>query len=169
MLPEAALLFDQETWLQNAAAALSPLCREVLNAYPLLEENGDSRLFYRTDSRPTQLTGYLLYQALGSALDYFPYTKDSFSNTPLRYDCTGSLYARWSYDKVRADVVTALLPLEDSRSYTITHTAADGTVTARSVQVAEPGRFGMGGGRGQPGDPGNGQGQPGAPAGEKGR
>lgn len=62
LLPEAALLFDQETWLQNAAAALSPLCREVLNAYPLLEENGDSRLFYRTDSRPTQLTGYLLYQ-----------------------------------------------------------------------------------------------------------
>ena len=46
LLPEAALLFDQETWLQNAAAALSPLCREVLNAYPLLEENGDSRLFY---------------------------------------------------------------------------------------------------------------------------
>ena len=129
LLPEAALLFDQETWLQNAAAALSPLCREVLNAYPLLEENGDSRLFYRTDSRPTQLTGYLLYQALGQALDYFPYAKDSFSNTPLRYDCTGDLYARWSYDKVRADVVTALLPLEDSRSYTITHTAADGTVT----------------------------------------
>ena len=94
-----------------------------------MEENGDSRLFYRTVSRPTQLTGYLLYQALGQALDYFPYAKDSFSNTPLRYDCTGDLYARWSYDKVRADVVTALLPLEDSRSYTITHTAADGTVT----------------------------------------
>ena len=73
----------------------------MLNAYPLLEENGDSRLFYRTDSRPTQLTGYLLYQALGQALDYFPYAKDSFSNTPLRYDCTGDLYARWSYDKVR--------------------------------------------------------------------
>ena len=143
LLPEAALLFDQETWLQNAAAALSPLCREVLNAYPLLEENGDSRLFYRTDSRPTQLTGYLLYQALGQALDYFPYAKDSFSNTPLRYDCTGDLYARWSYDKVRADVVTALLPLEDSRSYTITHTAADGTVTRWNTLYPLEGTAGM--------------------------
>lgn len=37
-------------------------------------------------------------------------------------------------------------------------TAADGTVTARSVQVAPQGRFGMMGG------PGDGQGQPGAPA-----
>ncbi len=98
-------------WLRKCRrGALSPV-PEMLNAYPLLEENGDSGLFYRTDSRPTQLTGYLLYQALGQALDYFPYAKDSFSNTPLRYDCTGNLYARWSYDKVRADVVTALLPL----------------------------------------------------------
>lgn len=129
LLPEAALLFDQENWLQNTAAALSPLCSGVLNAYPLLEEHSGSRLFYRTDSRPTQLTGYLLYQALGQALDYFPYAKDSFSNAPLRYDCTGDLYARWSYDRVRPDVVTALLPLKDSRGYTVTRTAADGTVT----------------------------------------
>jgi hypothetical protein len=44
-------------------------------------------------------------------------------------------------------------------------TAADGTVTARSVQVAPQGRFGFGGGPGGPGDqaqPGN-QGQPPAP------
>lgn len=45
-------------------------------------------------------------------------------------------------------------------------TAADGTVTARSVQVAPQGRFGMmGGPGGQPGAPADrGQGQPGAPA-----
>lgn len=42
-------------------------------------------------------------------------------------------------------------------------TAADGTVTARSVQVAQAGRFGMGGGEGRPGAPGDGQGQPAEP------
>lgn len=143
LLPEAALLFDQESWLQNAAAALSPLCREVLNGYPLLEEHSGSRLFYRTDDRPTQLTGYLLYQALGPALDYFPYAKESFSNTPLRYDCTGDLYARWSYDKVRPDVVTALLPLEDNRSYQVRRTAADGTVTLYDTLYPMAGTTGM--------------------------
>ena len=129
LLPEAALLFDQESWLQNAASRLSALCPQVINGYPLLVEHSGSRLFYRTDTRPTQLTGYLLHQALGSALDYYPYAKENFTNTPLRYDCTGDLYARWSYDKVRPDVVTALLPLEDSRGYHVMRTAADGTVT----------------------------------------
>ena len=98
LLPEAALLFDQESWLGNAVSALSPLCSEVQNGYPLLQEHSGSRLFYRTDSRPTQLTGYLLYRALAPALDYYPYAKDHFTNTPLLYDCTGDLYARWSYD-----------------------------------------------------------------------
>lgn len=143
LLPEAALLFDQESWLQNAASRLSALCPQVINGYPLLVEHSGSRLFYRTDTRPTQLTGYLLYQALGSALDYYPYAKDHFTNTPLRYDCTGDLYARWSYDKVRPDVVTALLPLSDPRSYTVTHTAADGAVRSFSTLYPLEGTTGM--------------------------
>lgn len=143
LLPEAALLFDQESWLGNAVSALSPLCSEALNGYPLLQEHSGSRLFYRTDSRPTQLTGYLLYRALAPALDYYPYAKDHFTNTPLRYDCTGDLYARWSYDKVRPDVVTALLPLSDPRSYTVTHTAADGAVRSFSTLYPLEGTTGM--------------------------
>ena len=143
LLPEAALLFDQESWLGNAVSALSPLCSEVQNGYPLLQEHSGSRLFYRTDSRPTQLTGYLLYRALAPALDYYPYAKDHFTNTPLRYDCTGDLYARWSYDKVRPDVVTALLPLSDPRSYTVTHTAADGAVRSFSTLYPLEGTTGM--------------------------
>ena len=132
LLPEAALLFDQEGWLQEAAAQLSADCGSVINGYPLLSEHESSRLFYRTDPRPTQLTGYLLYQALGETLDYIPYARERFSNTPLLYDCYGSLYTRWSYDKVRADVVTALLPLQDSRSYRMLHTAPEGATAAYS-------------------------------------
>lgn len=143
LLPEAALLFDQESWLQNAASRLSALCPQVINGYPLLAEHSGSRLFYRTDTRPTQLTGYLLYRALGAVLDYYPYEKDSFTNTPLRYDCTGDLYARWSYDKVRPDVVTALLPLEDSRSYRLMRTSAGGSVTLTDTLYPMEGTTGI--------------------------
>lgn len=125
LLPEAAVLFDQQSWLQQTNQLLAEHSTTV-DAYPLLEESREDRLFYRTDPRMTQLAGYRLYGLLEGPLSYMALPFSAFSTVPIAYDCTGSLYPRWSNSGVRADTVTAYQPLEDDRSYCVVHTAPDG-------------------------------------------
>lgn len=55
---------------------------------------------------------------------------------------------------IEKNASVTLADLEPGETLVVSgNTAADGTVTARSVQVAQPGRFGMGGGPGMGGDP----------------
>lgn len=144
LLPDAAVLFDQQSWLHRTNELLSDFCITA-DTYSMLEENCRDRLFYRTDPRMTQLAGYRLYELLAEPLGYRALTFSEFSTVPVAYDCYGSLYPRWSNSGVRADTVTAYLPLEESRSYRVVHTAADGvTATYYSLYPAEAAARGTG-------------------------
>lgn len=144
LLPAAAVLFDQQSWLYRTNSLLSNCCTTI-DAYGMLEEHCKDRLFYRTDPRMTQLAGYRLYALLAGSLGYEALPFSEFSTTPLAYGCYGSLYPRWSNSGVHADTVTAYLPLDESRSYRVVHTGADGiAATYYSLYPAEAAARGTG-------------------------
>lgn len=135
-LPSAAILFDQQSWLDDAALTLSGSILTV-NTYDTLLERGDSHLFYRTDGRPSQFAGYLLYQLLSDSMVYYPLPLSAFSITPIAYDCHGELSARWNGADVRPDVVSVYQAMYEPREYTVTHTAPAGITAAYDTLYPE--------------------------------
>ena len=125
LLPSNAILFDQKGWLEKIDQELSQFCYPI-DAYSPLFASREESLFYRTDSRPTQLAGYKLYAALGDRLGFIPLPFSAFSIEPLAYGCYGNLYSRWNNGGVRADTVTAYLPVSQDFSYRVTHQSPDG-------------------------------------------
>ncbi len=125
LLPKNAILFDQAGFLEQSYHDLHRSFYTV-DAYDILSACADENLFYRTESLPSQLAGYKLYAALGERLSYTPLPLSDFAITPLRYDCYGTLYARWGNGGVRGDAITAYLPAKRSPSYRVLHSDPGG-------------------------------------------
>lgn len=137
LLPENAILFDQKGWLESFHELLGQGVYSV-DAYTPLYDARKENLFYRTDSRPTQLAGYKLYLALADRLGYDPLPLTSFSIEPLAYDCYGDLYSRWGNGGIRGDTVTAYLPLSAAAPCLVQHRAAEGiTATYYTLYPAQ--------------------------------
>lgn len=68
-----------------------------------LKENSSDYLYYRTDHHQTALGSYFTYVALGEALGYDPYSRDSFSEEKVASDFYGTMWSNSGFADTTPD------------------------------------------------------------------
>lgn len=120
-LPASANLFNQKELISNCYYELSGLASTV-DAYSQLFSAKNQYTYYRTESLPTGLGGYYIYNALTSRLGIAARPLDQFEVENLPYDYYGSLYQRSSFKSVSPDLITLYRFSRFSRQYKLTLT-----------------------------------------------
>jgi len=120
-LPASANLFNQKELISDCYYELSGLASTV-DAYSQLFSAKNQYTYYRTESLPTGLGGYYIYNALTSRLGITTRPLDQFEVENLPYDYYGSLYQRSSFKSVSPDLITLYRFSRFSRQYKLTLT-----------------------------------------------
>ncbi len=120
-LPASANLFNQKELISECYYELSGLASTV-DAYSQLFSAKNQYTYYRTESLPTGLGGYYIYNALTSRLGITARPLDQFEVENLPYDHYGPLYQRSSFKSVPPDLITLYRFSRFSRQYKLTLT-----------------------------------------------
>lgn len=107
-LPEGAPSWDQQAFLQAAAAAGVPM----VDLAAVLADHADEPIFYRTDHHWTTLGAYYGYTAVMEALGRQPLPMDAFTPETASQDFCGTLYSQSGIHWLQPDTMEFWVPEE---------------------------------------------------------
>ncbi len=90
----------------------------LADTLPVLKENRDKYIYYRSDHHQTALGSYYLYSSLGESLAYQPYSLDSFDTKDMSKDFIGTTWSNSGFASTKADTITRYT-LKQGFDYTV--------------------------------------------------
>lgn len=117
-LPPRLALYNQKRFIEETYRSLAGTVTAI-DVYSPLYSSRTDYLYYRSDSRPTALGGYIIYKTLARRLGLSPYQEYTLER--FHHTFYGNLYHSWGHGGVRPDIITLYHNQEVNRSYRIYH------------------------------------------------
>ncbi len=107
-LPAFAPSLNQNDYINNFTAGLNDQFI-VLDPRPILEENTDQLLYYKTDHHWTTLGAWLSFQSVANAMGIKPDT-DAYTVYPVTETFSGALASKSGYMTLTTDTIEVYVP-----------------------------------------------------------
>ncbi len=108
-LPANAPVLDQNTYIDNFVAGLNENIR-FLDSRPILNENKDQLLFYKTDHHWTTLGAWLSFQGISASLGITPPGAEAYTIYPVTHSFSGALASKSGYLMLTNDTINVYIP-----------------------------------------------------------
>ena len=107
-LPAYAPVLNQNDYIDGFTAGLSKKLT-VLDPRPILEQNRDQLLYYKTDHHWTTLGAWLSFQGVADAMGIKPDT-DAYTVYPVTHSFSGALASKSGYLTFTTDTIDVYVP-----------------------------------------------------------
>ncbi|WP_303868299.1 DHHW family protein [Acetobacterium wieringae] len=107
-LPAYAPVLDQNTYIDSFTASLSQQLT-ILDPRPILNQNLDQQLYYKTDHHWTTLGAWLSFQGVANAMGITP-EPDAYAVYPVSHSFSGALASKSGYLTFVTDTIEVYIP-----------------------------------------------------------
>ncbi|CQR47313.1 hypothetical protein BN1058_01622 [Paraliobacillus sp. PM-2] len=108
-LPAFAPSYPLEDWYSNVNTNLNSDA-QLINMYPLLKENREEKLYFRTDHHWTMRGAYYAYQSFAKTAELDAYKLDDFKLEVATNEFYGSFYRKVVSNVIRSDRMEVFFP-----------------------------------------------------------